>query len=195
MKRQSITDYYDPDNLAYEADDILDVVSEPKPKRRPKNSPVPFDCVRCETKLATILRDNLNPKWKGVNLLVRAGTTTDDFPPKILKKLIPKVRLTEQKLGRETLNALLSGDKKFARQLIKAQKEVDALFNRTRVKDLVNRIMPFSDQVDKCKTTVEARKLIKLRLGRELYDEEWDRVQKRFGWDKTLSRARSHSIR
>jgi hypothetical protein len=193
MKRHSITDDYDPNDPAYEPSDI-EVVSELKP--RPKNSPVPFDCVPCRTKLATILRDNLNPKWKGTNLLVRTGATADDFAPKALKKLIPKLRLTEQKLGRETLNALFSGDKKFAKQVVKAQKEVDALFNRTRVKELVDRVMPFSDQVDKCKTTVKARKLIESRLRRELYDEEWDRLQKRFGWDKILCRARSRrSIR
>jgi len=193
-RRQPISDDCNLNDPAYEPDEP----DEPGnavagTKSRPKNSPVPFDQVPCSTRIANIVRDGLNPKWN--QLLVRTGATADDFAPKALKKLIPKLRLTEQKLGRETMNALFSGDKSFVKQFAKAQREVDALFNRTRVKDLIKRIMPFSDQVDKCKTTVEARKLIESRLGRKLYDEEWDRVQKRFGWDKTLSRARNRSIR
>jgi len=161
--------------------------------RRPKYAPLPFDSIPCATTLANIFRDALNPKWRGVSLISSTGKTGNGFAAQSLKKLIPNRRAAEQKLGRELLNALLAGDKQFADQVAEAVREVDMLFNRTRLADLTDRIMPFSSDVDACATKLEARTLIEKRLGKSLYNEEWDRLQYHFGWHRKRKGSKHQS--
>jgi len=178
----------EPDSL-WEPEDI-----QPEPKSAKSKSTVPCDSVPCSTRLAAVLRDSLNPKYqRGVRLLIPSGKM--NLAQASLRKLIPNRAAAERQLGSLMLDAFLMGNKGFPDEVRRAMTEVDAMFNRTRLVELTRRVMPFSNEVDACKNSKAARELIEKRIRRKLYDQEWDRLQKHFGWDMTLPRARARRIR
>lgn len=179
----------EPDGL-WEPEDI-----EPEakpPKSEPKGFAARCNSVQCSTRLAVILRDSLDPKYQRARLLMPSGKVNSEQAAVAVKKLFPNRDAAERKLGSLVFDAFLMGDKNFPDEVRKAMSEVDAIFNRTRLTELTRRVMPFSHEVDACETKAKAREFIEGRIGKELYDQEWDRLQKHFGWD-TLPLARQRS--
>lgn len=157
-----------------EEDDFSD--DSPKPAKS-----VGFANATCATRLAKIVQDGLNPRWRAKRILLPEGPIT----PSAIKKLIPQVAKVQQQVGEVVLEALISGERDFPAEVKKAMHEIDRLFGRTSMVELSKRVMPFSHEVDA--TAKKGRRaLVEERLGRRFYPEEWDRLQEKFGWKSPM---------
>lgn len=157
-------------------DDFSEDDDSPKPERS-----VGFENAACATRPAKIIRDGLNGSWRGS--WVRIHLPSGPITPSALRKLIPRIAKVQQQLGEVFLEALVSGEREFPAEVKRAMHELDRLFDRTSMVELSRRVMPFSHEVDA--TEKQGRRaLVEERLGKELYDQEWDRLQEKFGWKR-----------